>query len=305
METDITKLAEYFSDEKKAIELIERLRWPGGPVCPHCESKKAYRLRVKSSRRKLWKCAKCRKQFSVMVGTIFEDSHIPLKKWLVAIYLMCSSKKGISANQLHRSLKLTYKSTWFMCHRIRYAMSQPLLADKLKGIIEADETYIGGKARGTVGRGADKKVPVLALIERGGGARSFLLPNVGGGTIRSLIKGHVEIEAEIMTDQFPSYKGLGKHFADHHVVEHGKQYVRGIVHTNFAESYFSLLKRGIMGTFHHVSEKHLPFYLAEFDFRWNERELLDGDRTAEAIKCIEGKRLTYKQPRKRQNRKSW
>lgn len=296
MKTDFTKLASYFADEDKAWELVERTRWPNGPVCPHCRETKAYRLNVKGSKRKLFKCAFCRKQFSTMVGTIFEGSHIPLTKWLAAIYLMCSSKKSISAHQLHRTLGITYKSAWFMCHRIRYAMGQPPLVDKLYGIVEVDETYIGGKAHGKHGRGAGKKSVVLALVERNGRALSFKVNDLRAKTLRSLIQSNVHDTAHIMTDDFPSYRGLRGHFKDHDIIEHDKEYVRGIIHTNFAESYFSLLKRGILGTFHHISEKHLGRYLGEFDFRWGTRSMDDGERTIEAIRGFEGKRLMYREP---------
>lgn len=292
MDANLITLASYFDDEDKAYQFIERLRWPNGPVCPHCDSEKVYRLNVNGTSRKVLKCALCRKQFSITVGTIFERSHIPLNKWLAAIYMMSSSKKGISAHQLHRSLELDYKSAWFMCHRIRYAMTQPPLVGKLGGIVEADETYVGPKhVRGKPGRGAGKKVPVLALIERGGRARSFKVDDVRGKTLKGLIRRNVEDMAHIMTDSFHSYQGLDEDFAKHDVVDHGKEYVRGIIHTNFAESFFSLLKRGILGTFHHVSERHLPRYLSEFDFRWSHRKLSDGERTIQAIKSIEGKRL--------------
>ena len=289
MDTDLIKLAEFFADEGKAIEFIEALRWPDGPVCPHCKSTKAYALKVKSVKRKVWKCASCRKQFSVMIGTIFESSHIPLNKWLAAIYLMCSSKKSMSAHQIHRSLSLTYKSAWFMCHRIRFAMDRSPSAQKLQGVVEVDETYVGGKVRnrfgqdkgtGTRGRGADNKTPVVALIERNGEARAFKVANVGKRTLQNVIKQHVETTSDLMTDSLRSYRGLDKDFKSHQTVDHGKEYVRGIVHTNFAESYFSLFKRGIMGAFHHISEKHMNAYLAEFNFRWNGRELSDGERTA-------------------------
>lgn len=290
MDATLVQLASYFNDEEKAYEFIERLRWPNGPVCPHCGAEKVYRLSVNGTRRKVLKCARCRKQFSVMVGTIFEDSHIPLNKWLAAIYMMCSSKKGVSAHQLHRALEITYKSAWFMCHRIRYAMSQPPLADKLSGIVEADETYVGGKGHGKRGRGT-AKIPVVALIERGGRARSFKVDDVSARRIKGLIRDNVADTAHIMTDSFPSYRGLGKEFAGHGVVDHSQEYVRGIIHTNFAESYFSLLKRGILGTFHHVSEQHLQRYLDEFNFRWSLRKISDGERTSQAIRNAEGKRL--------------
>lgn len=299
MDYDITQLAEYFASEDKAYDLIESIRWPNGPVCPHCGSnEKAYRINIARQKRRVWKCKACRKQFSVMIGTIFEGSKIPLNKWLVAMYLMCSSKKSISANQLHRALGITYKSAWFLCHRIRYAMSREPLKGMLKGIVEADETYVGGKKRKGSRRGrGTKKTPVLSLIERNGRARSYKLDNLTKKTIQGLIRKDVEITAHIMTDEFKSYNGLSKYFTGHSSVNHGeKEYCRGIVHINFAESYFSLLKRAIIGAFHHVSDNHLHRYLSEFDFRWNNRELSDWERTKEALEMIEGKRLSYREP---------
>lgn len=297
---DLIRLAGYFADEGKAIEFMESVRWPDGPVCPKCGHRKAYHLKPRAGTRrtrKLWKCAKCRKQFTVMVGTVFEDSHIPLNMWLAAFYAMASSKKGISAKQIERSLGITYRSAWFMCHRIREAMGKEPLKGKLGGIVEADETYIGGKGK-IPGRGAEKKVPVMTLIERGGRARSFLLPHLGGGAIKGIIRNNVEGTAHIMTDGYPSYKGLDKEFESHSVIDHDEAYVRGIIHINFAESYFSLLKRGIVGAFHHVSEKHLPRYLQEFDFRWNHRKMEDGERMRAAVRGAEGRRLMYKAPRR-------
>lgn len=299
MNTDITKLAVYFASKEKAYDLIESLRWPNGPICPHCGSnKKSYRINATRQKRRLWKCASCRKPFSVMMGTIFEDSHIPLNKWLVAMYLMCSSKKSISANQLCRMLRVTYKSAWFLCHRIRYAMVREPLKTLLKGIVEIDETYVGGKKRKGSKRGrGTKKAPVLALVERNGEARSYKMDNLTKKAIKKLLKKDVEITSHIMTDEFKSYNGLEKEFAGHDTVNHAKkEYCRGIIHVNFAESYFSLLKRAIIGAFHHVSDHHLHRYLSEFDFRWNHRKIDDWDRTIQALKMVEGKRLTYREP---------
>ena len=298
MNADLITLSASFSDEEKAIETLESIRWPNGPVCPHCGHEKAYHLKRKPgtttrSKRKLWKCASCRKQFSVQVGTIFEDSHVPLNKWLAAFYLMCSSKKGISAKQLQRSLSVSYKTAWFLAHRIRHAMSKSPLAEKLKGVVEVDETYIGGKGHGKRGRGAVKKAPVVSLIQRDGMARSFRVDNVRGNTLKGLVRREVEGEAIIMTDAFPSYRGLDKEFAAHGVVNHDQEYVRGVIHTNFAESYFSLLKRGIVGAFHHISRQHMDLYLNEFDFRWNTRSLDDGRRFMIVLRNSFGKRLTY------------
>lgn len=294
----ITELAKYLNDEEAATDLIESIRWTEGRICPHCSSKDSYRLKVANVKRRRYKCADCRKQFTVSVGTIFEDSHIPFGKWIYAIYQMCIAKKGVSANQLKRELGITYKSAWFMCHRIRYAMTQHPVAEKLSGIIEIDETYVGGKPRkwgkkSGYGRGT-KKQPVVSLIQRDGDARSFVVDNVYNTTLQGLACDNIEVTSYIMTDKFRSYIGLNKKFASHESVDHSKEYARGIVHTNFAESYFSLLKRGIVGTFHHISKDHMQGYLGEFDFRWNNRNQDIKSSVSKAILGFEGKRLTYR-----------
>jgi transposase-like protein len=295
---------EKFQDAIAAATYLESLRWPNGPVCPHCKESDRRPYPLKSKTRKLYKCAACRKQYTVTVGTIFEGSHIPLNKWLLAFYLLCSSKKGMSAHQLHRMLGVTYKSAWFMAHRIRFAMEQPPFAKPLEGVVEADETYVGGKERNRkrqdkqkkTGRGTDK-TPVVVLVERGGQARSFRMANVTGDELKGAIRRNVSRESRIMTDSFKSYRGLAKEFAAHEYVSHSDgEYVRGEAHTNTAENYFSILKRGINGTYHHISEVHLPRYLAEFDFRYNNRIGLgvdDAERTRRALAGVVGKRLTY------------
>jgi len=298
MDINLMELSAFLNDEDKAYALVERLRWPNGPVCPRedCGSEIVYRLKVKGTKRRVLKCADCRRQFTVMVGTIFEDSHIPLSKWVAAFYMMCSSKKGISSHQIHRQLGISYKSALFMTHRIRYAMSQPPLADKLTGIVEVDETYIGGLEKGRPGRPGrgSKKMAVVALIQRGGEGRLFHVPDVSSRSLKGLIRQNVDGMAHIMTDSLQSYKGLDEEFASHGTVDHSKEYVRGIIHVNFAESFFSLLKRGILGTFHHVSAQHLPRYLDEFNFRWSNRRATDGERMVKAIKGAEGKRLVLR-----------
>lgn len=291
-----------FADEKAARVYLETLRWSGKPYCPHCGVEGAYRLEAKQGSTKpvrdgVYKCKTCRKQFTVTVGTIFEGSHVPLNKWLYAIHLMCSAKKGVSANQLSRTLGITYKSAWFMCHRIRFAMTQEPLAQMLGGIVEADETYVGGKVsgRGLGPHASGNKTIVFSMIERDGDARTQTVPNAKATTLKPILRANVEENATIMTDSMRSYIGLEKEFAGHGTVDHTKgEYVRGIIHTNFAESYFSLLKRGILGTFHHVSAKHLDRYLQEFDFRWNSRKDSDSERTDKAILGGEGKRLLYR-----------
>jgi transposase-like protein len=309
----LADLDERFTDRLAAAEYLESIRWPNGPVCPHCGEAEKRHYPLKSKTRRLYKCAGCRKQFTVTVGTIFESSHIPLNKWLLAFYLLCSSKKGMSAHQLHRMLDVTYKTAWFMAHRIREAMKQPPFTSRMKGIVEADETYVGGKVRRAnkrpiasldpmqpkprqqTGRGADK-TPVMLLVERGGQARSFRLATVTGDEIKSVIRKNVDRSASIHTDAFRSYQGLSSAYASHEVVNHLDEWVRGDVHTNTAENFFSILKRGIDGVYHHVSEAHLPRYLSEFDFRYNTRSRLgysDSDRTRLALSMAEGKRLRY------------
>jgi transposase-like protein len=289
-----------FLYEDAAREYLEQLRWPNGAVCPHCKRTGAYKLQPKAEskspvRKGVWKCKFCRRQFTVTVGTIFEDSHIPLYQWLSAIQFFCSSKKGISAHQLHRMLHITYKSAWFMAHRIRYAMRQMPLAPKLQGIIEADETYIGGKAHGRRGRGADNKIPVVALVQRNGEVRSFKTKQVTTKNLRAIIRQHVTKDSTIMTDEFPGYKGLDKEFAGHQTINHrAKEYVRGNAHVNTAEGYFSILKRGIIGTYHHISEQHLDRYLDEFNFRYSSRKVDDAFRMILAIEGVKGKRLVLK-----------
>lgn len=302
-EINFTSIAKVFGDEKAARGLLESIRWPNGPVCPHCGSVEAYKLTPKPDSKRpvrpgVYKCKACRKQFTVTVGTIFEGSRIPLHKWLMAIHMMCSSKKGISAHQLHRMLDITYKSAWFMCHRIRYAMTQPPLVDKLKGIIEADETYIGGKSReGKRGRGSERKTPVAALVERDGRIRAKKVERVTGKNLKGFIRENVDRSARIMTDELASYQGLDREFASHETICHGTgEYARGDVHVNSAESWFAILKRGVTGTFHHISSKHLDRYVGEFSFRWDERKTSDGARTLVALKGFEGKRLYYREP---------
>lgn len=295
-------IAKHFADEDAARDLLEQVRWPNGTICPHCGViDTAYKITPKpgsKTRKGLWKCKDCRKQFTVTVGTIFHGSRIPLHKWLMAIYLMCASKKGVSAHQLHRQLEITYKSAWFLAHRIREAMDESPLAEMLSGVVEADETYVGGKKRGGKrGRGSENKTPVAALVQRGGDIRAKKVERVTAATLKTNIRENVEPGAHIMTDELRSYRGLDKEFASHQTVAHSaREYVRGDVHVNTAESWFSLLKRGVYGTFHHVSDTHLDRYLNEFAFRWNHRDSTDGERTVSVIRNVAGKRLFYRSP---------
>jgi len=309
---NLNELAQSYSNEDNAREFIEKLRWPKGAVCPHCGViGESYRLTAKPEskhpvRPGVWKCGACRKQFTVKVGTIFEDSHIPLATWLRAIHLLCASKKGMSAHQLHRMLGVTYKSAWFMAHRIRYAMSQEPLSGKLKGTVEVDETYIGGKERlgpqGLPNRKYQKKAPVVALVERGGQVRSFHTKKVTGKTLKTVILENVTPDTHVMTDDHPGYGGIRKHVRRHSTIRHSwKIYARKegdvLISTNTIEGYFSILKRGITGVYHHVGKQHLHRYLSEFDFRYNARKMDDGERAEMAIKGTAGKRLLYRDSR--------
>ena len=288
----------YFADEDKARELIERMRWPNGPGCPKCGETGAYKLTPKSDsktavRKGVYKCKACRKLFTVTVGTIFERSHIPLNQWLHAIHLMCSSKKGASAHQLHRTLNIKYQSAWFLAHRIRHAMAQEPLTSLLSGIVEVDETYIGGKAKNMhadkraekiQGRGAVGKAPVVTLVQRDGRVKSMYMQDVTGDNLKAAMKDCIVPTAQIMTDESALYSFAGEEFAGHESVNHKSgEYVRGDAYTNTAESVHALLKRGITGTYHHVSKFHLHRYLSEFDFRFNARKIEDGERTLEAL----------------------
>lgn len=305
--SDVT--ATRFKSEAAARKHLEGVRWPNGPVCPHCGVvDNASRIKGKSARPGLWFCGACRKQFTVTVGTLFERSKIPLHKWLLAVHLLCSSKKGISTHQIHRMLGVTYKTAWFMSHRIREAM-RPIAPTKRMGgkgkAVEADETYIGGKEKNkhkwkrTAGNiGGQGKEVVFSLVERGGKVRSQHVANVSGKTLRPILMAQIDRKSTLMTDEAGQYRDLGRRFAGHEKVNHGiEEYVRGNAHTNTVEGYFSILKRGITGVYHHVSPKHLKRYLGEFDFRYNERMSLgvtDAERADKALKGIEGKRLTYR-----------
>ena len=311
---NLAELAAVVSDEAKAFEMVERLRWPNGAVCSHCgtigRAKKLPPQRTKPSKNYpegkpvhgLWKCYACRKQFTVRVGSIFEDSPILLGKWLLAIHLMCSSKKGISSNQLKRELGVSYQTAWFLTHRIRLAMTVDPLKSLLGGgggVVEIDETFVGGKVANNMHRNkteaAGRKTIVMTLVDREGDAVGIVVPDTTKRTLEAVAKPIVDRSATIMTDGNPSYATLDEYFHGHHAVDHDKQFVRAmIIHTNFAESYHSLLKRGLFGAFHHVSAEHLHRYVNEFSFRWNSRKETDGERTERAIRATEGKRLTYK-----------
>ncbi len=303
-ELTLDKINSHFASDDTAREYLELILWPHGAVCPHCknaDAKRIYKIQAnpaKKIRAGLHRCAECNKEFTVTIGTIFEDSHIPLRKWLVAAYMICSSKKGISSLQLQRNLGLgSYRTALFMTHRIRHALKDPSFSDKLTGTVECDETYVGGKTRGQGRHFMGNKVPVVSLVERDGRVRSQVMKHVTGKNLKEVLKANVEQSATIMTDDFFAYRGAAKDFAKHEAVKHSaREYVRGLAHTNGVEGFFSLLKRGVMGTFHHISEQHLPLYLSEFDHRHNTRFLTDGERTVIGLEKTKGKRLMYRQP---------
>jgi transposase-like protein len=308
-----------FSDEAEAYKWVEAQLWPAGPVCPRCgQLDRSTKLQGKSTRIGVYKCKDCRKPFTVKVGTIFEDSHIPMRMWLQAIALLTASKKGISSNQLHRMMGITLKSAWFMSHRIREAMRSGDLAPPMGGgggVIEVDETIYGRAATHPKGRGplmrrgitnAAHKNVVLALVERGGQVRSY---HVAGSTVSEVIpvvNANVSREAQMMTDSAQLYKYRLGTFASHDRVDHSKgEYAlypqgRPVIHTNTVENVFSVFKRGMRGTYQHCKEKHLHRYLAEFDFRYNNRVALgvhDDVRADRALQGVKGKRLTYQTTR--------
>lgn len=303
----------YFHNEAEAFKKLESIVWPDGPVCPHCgnaDEKRIYVLagvRSKPSnknpegveRHGLKKCGECRKQFTVKVGTVFEHGRVPLHKFLQATYLMASSKKGISAHQMHRILEVTYKTAWFMCHRIREAMRSGELAPfgSGGGIVEVDETYTGPKiARGSYG----KKYIVLTLVDRDtGAARSFEVDRADKATVLPILRENLDKEARVITDEASIYKRLDEEYTHAYVNHSKKQWGRGEIHTNTIEGFYSIFKRGMKGVYQHCSKKHLHRYVAEFDFRYSNRSKLgigDEERTLAAIAGITGKRLTYHQP---------
>lgn len=296
----------YFHDEAAAFTHLESLLWPEGPTCPHCgnaDGKRITRFEGKATRMGLHKCNECRKQFTVKVGTVFESAHIPLHKMLQAVYLLSASKKGCSAHQLHRILQITYKSAWFLAHRIREAMRTGGLGPMGGGgqIVEVDETVIGrleGVPKQTAGY-AHKNI-VLTLVERGGSARSFHIDSTSVADVVPLVRKNIRRETRLMTDEARHYVGVGKEFAEHGAVMHSKfEFGRGDIHTNTVEGYYSIFKRGMKGVYQHCSEKHLHRYLAEFDFRYSNRVALgvsDEMRAGRALKGISGKRLTYRNP---------
>ncbi len=302
MDIDLTN--QIFHNEIKAIAHMEADRWPDGVFCPLCGSVNVHRM-AGMTQAGMFLCNDCREKFTVRTGTVFERSHIPLHKWLMALHVMGASKKGVSALQLQRMLGLgSYRSAWFMCHRIREAMT-PTKIGPIGGqnrVVESDETVIGGKAKNRAyAKKEPKKQTVLTLVDRDGDSHSFHVANVKAKTLREAIVRVVDRKSHIVTDELASYVKVGREFAAHSTVNHSaNEYVRlaGFIHVNTAECRFSLMKRAVFGAHHSISEVHLPRYLAEWDFKFNTRKLKDGERAALALKGAEGKRLTYRIPHK-------
>ena len=288
-----------FHDEAKAEEHIFRSRWPDGePFCPHCGSTNTMRMGGKTQAG-YWLCRDCRDKFTVRTGTVMERSHIPLHKWLLATHLMAASKKGMSAKQMERMLGVTYKTAWFLCHRIREAMDGANDTGPLGGpgkVVESDEAFVGGAKRKRLSGKVAPKKKVLCLVERDGRARSFHVANIHAGTVRSAIVSHIDRQSILMTDDARFYWGIGREFAKHGTTLHaGREFAKaGGVHSNTAENFFSILKRGVIGTYHHWSEAHIHRYLAEFDMRYSTKDKSDGERAADILKGMVGRRLTYR-----------
>jgi transposase-like protein len=292
------------SDETAAVEFFEYQRWGDTPCCVKCGSVAVYQMKDaktgERSKRYLWRCRDCKEQYTVRIGTVYEESRLPMRHWAYAFWRGATSKKGVSALEIKRHCQISYKSALFLMNRIRFAMAPDLpTAEPLKGIVECDETYVGGKPRwpnvGKAGRGT-KKTPVFAAVERDGQIRRMVVADVTGKTLKDAIRRCVDPRSAIVTDELYSYRGLDREFlGGHYTVAHSaKEYARGPINTNTAESSFALVKRGIYGTYHNVSKEYLHRYLWQFDFIWNGRKLNDGERTVLAIQAAEGKRLMYK-----------
>lgn len=293
------------SNELAAVEFFERQRWGDTPACVHCGSVGVYKMvdakTGERNRRFLWRCRDCNRQFTVRIGTVYEESRIELRHWCYAFWRACTSKKGVSALEIKRQCQISYKSALFLMNRIRFAMAPDPDSPKLTGTVECDETYIGARRPrhfgvNKRGRGT-QKIPVFCAVERQGQLRRRIVADVTGKTLRAAIREEVDRQARIITDELPSYRGIGMEFPSHETVNHGtREYVRGDVHTNTVESSHALVKRGIVGIYHNVSRDYLHRYLWQFDFMWNNRTLNDGERTIAAVRAAEGKRLMYKEP---------
>lgn len=288
--------------EPAAVTFMEQQRWGDAPACPRCGVVDVYKMTGRDGQRNKdyrWRCKGCKQMFTVRTGTIFEESRLPLKVWVYAFWKACSSKKGISALQLSREMEITHKSALFVLRRIRHGMGeQP--ATKLTGTVEVDETYVGGKPRfHPAKRGTSARTPVVAMVQRGGDVRFRMMERVTAGKLANLIAENADLTCRVITDESPAYVKVGRKFqGGHESVKHSqREYVREgtDIHSNTVEGVFSLLKRGVMGTFHSVSKKHLPNYLNEFEFRWNTRKMDDGQRVARAIRAVDGKRLEYRE----------
>jgi len=265
---NLLDLERQFSTQRKCEEFLQRKRWPGGVTCPKCRTNSPHWV----STRRIWECRECDYQFSVTTGTIFHRSRTPLRKWFIAIYLMCTAKKGVPAKQLERALGVTYKTAWRMSHQIRQAMKHADFEDKLAGIVEADDAYVGGKrSGGKRGRGAPGKTIVVGLKQRDGAIKAVVVPNLTADTLKAVLHGSVRLDAEMLcTDELKSYGKAAKDYA-HEQVKHSETYVNGNVHTMGVENFWSLFKRAVIGVYHRVSSKHLQAYLDEFVFRFNNR----------------------------------
>ena len=302
------------SDELTAVEFLERKRWGDSVGCPRCGDTDVYKMTDRATggrhKRFLWRCNGCKQQYTVRIGTIFEDSRIPLRHWCYAFWAACSSKKGVSALQIKRMTGLSYKSALFLMHRIRFAMADGVKGP-LSGDVEVDETYVGGKPRKwsreqwlagyQTGQRRKRRtrplMPVLAMVERGGRVSTQVMPTVTGYNIKQVLLDRMAPSSRLLTDDSVLYTKIGKPFAKHETVKHTiNEYARGDVHTNTVEGFFSLLKRGIFGTFHAVSPKHLHRYCSEFEFRYNSRKMTDGERLELVLRQADGKRLMYRTP---------
>ena len=297
--TTLQETIQYFSSPQRSLDFVIAMRWPHGPVCPRCQSQEYNFLKTRS----IWECKGCKKQYSVKVGTIFEDSAIKLDKWICAMWMIVNAKNGISSYEIHRSLGVTQKTAWFMMHRIRLALQQGSLTRKLSGEVEADETYIGGKARNMhkgkqakalKAEGYFRKAVVMGMLERDGEVRTKVLNVASAKVLAREIRANVEPGSTLYTDQLASYTRVGQEYA-HHVINHAQEYVRGNVHTNSIENFWSLLKRGIKGTYVSVEPFHLFRYLDEQSFRFNTRKSNDQGRFMKAMASIVGKRVEYKE----------
>ncbi len=285
METNLVELIEKFQSEDKCREYMEALRWPDGPCCPRCQSQSISQV----TERNQYDCNDCRYQFSVTSGSVFHDTHLPLWKWFLAVYMVCESKKSISANQLKRTIGVSYKTAWYLCHRIRTAMQDD---EPLNGVIEADEAFIGGKSHGKRGRGASGKTIVAGMVERGGRVKLEAIKKMDQATLHKFIEGHIGKSVDmVVTDCNPGYKRTGS-VAKHRQVNHSVGYVDGDLHINAIENVWSLLKRSIIGAHHHVSAKHLPAYLTEVAFRFNNRNNENLFRDT-MLKLLQGDHVTF------------